>query len=226
MDLAEFLEKDGHGPFLSQMLTSLAGADTDLPSISRVSIRGEESDIGAVHQTLLRAGRAAEAAATELVQAQSQKNDMASALSETLQRFEARRTADAATIQITQQRVDGLTSEVDGLKSEVDGLKSEVDRLSGRCLRSEQVSDDDLEALALKLNDSHKAVMAEQVRRSELRASEATDSKLCCVCLDSPKTILLLPCAHLCVCVSCSQEIQAKPQPTCPMWCVGERLCA
>jgi hypothetical protein len=52
---------------------------------------------------------------------------------------------------------------------------------------------------------------------------ENAASKLCCICLENPKCVVLLPCKHLCVCETCGGEgvgVAKKVEPTlknCPM---------
>jgi hypothetical protein len=36
--------------------------------------------------------------------------------------------------------------------------------------------------------------------------NNSSDNNCCCICLSSPKTILILPCKHLCLCEDCSEN--------------------
>tara|TARA_B110000971_G_C19948614_1_gene472234 strand:+ start:309 stop:830 length:522 start_codon:yes stop_codon:yes gene_type:complete len=40
---------------------------------------------------------------------------------------------------------------------------------------------------------------------------EDTDEGLCVVCVDNPKTVLLMPCKHLCACDSCADMLEECP---------------
>eukprot|EP00775_Hariotina_reticulata_P007565 gene7565-7772_t len=43
------------------------------------------------------------------------------------------------------------------------------------------------------------------------RLKEAHENMTCCVvCLDAPRSVLLLPCKHLALCEECSQSLQAS----------------
>jgi len=45
---------------------------------------------------------------------------------------------------------------------------------------------------------------------------KAKESQNCCVCLLEPKTVLLLPCKHLCVCTMCAENIK-RGANKCPL---------
>ena len=67
----------------------------------------------------------------------------------------------------------------------------------------------DLEAVLGKL----KATKEEMQRRQLQQTSKSSDktsagssnnnNNLCCICLDAPKSVLVLPCKHFCVCANC-----------------------
>ena len=60
-----------------------------------------------------------------------------------------------------------------------------------------------------------------QVKKDKIEAqrrSNSTDrheSLLCVVCLSSDKSVLCLPCRHLCLCLSCSEHAQMTRCPIC-----------
>ena len=70
----------------------------------------------------------------------------------------------------------------------------------------------------------------EAERRGEARLEEARleaallkarldseeDSRLCVICMERPKTHMLSPCGHKCLCEVCSQDLMARRNP-CPM---------
>lgn len=56
---------------------------------------------------------------------------------------------------------------------------------------------------------------------SDVSASDSTDAaridNVCVICTDRPKTMVMLPCRHLCLCADCSQRLLFMYQQTCPM---------
>jgi hypothetical protein len=40
---------------------------------------------------------------------------------------------------------------------------------------------------------------------------------MCCVCLGAPRTTLLLPCRHLCVCNACGTHVVERGTARCPL---------
>ena len=45
---------------------------------------------------------------------------------------------------------------------------------------------------------------------------DQNESALCVVCISNPKTVLLLPCRHMCVCPTCYDSI-LRVEPLCPL---------
>eukprot|EP01079_Euglenida_sp_SAG-EU17-18_P003684 gene3684-4107_t len=72
--------------------------------------------------------------------------------------------------------------------------------------------------------DSHPSGLKPEIRRQFLVCAETTllleeiyglddNEKECVVCQDSPSTVVLLPCRHLCICETCQPRLNSK----CPM---------
>ena len=64
------------------------------------------------------------------------------------------------------------------------------------------------------------ATVREDHRRAERhkltqQISEDQNAKLCVVCQDDTKSVLLLPCRHLCVCRTCSRRPELDKCPMC-----------
>ena len=68
----------------------------------------------------------------------------------------------------------------------------------------------DLEAVLGKLKTTKEEMTRRQSQMiakcaDEALAGAASSSSLCCICLDAPKSILVLPCKHFCVCANCAR---------------------
>jgi len=77
----------------------------------------------------------------------------------------------------------------------------------------------DLEAVLSKLKAA-KEEMTRQQQQLEDTHNNSSGSNVCCICLDAPKSILVMPCRHLCVCVGCSRGgsgSAARPLRLCPV---------
>uniref|UniRef100_A0A0N5AL85 RING-type domain-containing protein n=1 Tax=Syphacia muris TaxID=451379 RepID=A0A0N5AL85_9BILA len=47
--------------------------------------------------------------------------------------------------------------------------------------------------------------------------NEAPECLLCCICLESLRTVLLQPCNHFCVCSLCMDRLMSTSEPRCPV---------
>lgn len=75
---------------------------------------------------------------------------------------------------------------------------------------------DDLDSMETKLRSSLDRVVKEKESQLKRRLANGTEEMRCCVvCMDAPKTVLLLPCRHLCVCSGCSQRQELTNCPIC-----------
>ena len=45
--------------------------------------------------------------------------------------------------------------------------------------------------------------------------AEAEDDTLCCVCMDSPRGVVLIPCGHLVLCLRCAENGKITECPMC-----------
>lgn len=45
------------------------------------------------------------------------------------------------------------------------------------------------------------------------------DAHLCVVCMEEPRSIVLVPCGHMALCGDCCQRIIVQQKGTCPMCC-------
>ncbi len=54
-----------------------------------------------------------------------------------------------------------------------------------------------------------------ELKERERKESQASEQASCCICKDAPKTVLLLPCRHLCLCESCAGLPVVSTCPVC-----------
>jgi hypothetical protein len=55
-------------------------------------------------------------------------------------------------------------------------------------------------------------------QRLQREIEQMKEERLCVVCMERNKNVTLLPCAHLCMCMTCSDKLQsAAAKPTCPL---------
>lgn len=75
----------------------------------------------------------------------------------------------------------------------------------------------DLEAVLSKLKAAKEEMSRQQ---QQLEDTHNSSSNVCCICLDAPKSILVMPCRHFCVCAGCAKGgsgSAARPLRLCPV---------
>ena len=74
---------------------------------------------------------------------------------------------------------------------------------------------EDLEQLELKLHEGLRLVAEKKKALLERCLGVEKEQKLCVICQVQEKTVLLLPCRHLCLCEKCSLRKELKDCPLC-----------
>ena len=102
------------------------------------------------------------------------------------------------------------------LYAEVGGLKSKNAELEDKFWRQARASADKIAALERQMRSitSRSSSVAESPNNSATNAL-LTGGNECVICLDGPKTIVLFPCKHLCLCSKCSVGNTLKTCPIC-----------
>jgi hypothetical protein len=80
--------------------------------------------------------------------------------------------------------------------------------------------DDDEDDIQFRLNIDKRSLRPSYARfmRRKLQQDLNNDPYLCTICWNDRKTIVLLPCRHLCVCVLCSKKLWNNTQKeACPI---------
>jgi hypothetical protein len=73
----------------------------------------------------------------------------------------------------------------------------------------------DLKARMADLTGALDRVAREKERLAERALDREREEKTCVICMDGPKTTLLLPCRHLCLCSACALRPEIKECPVC-----------
>ena len=80
---------------------------------------------------------------------------------------------------------------------------------------NEKASLEELETEEERLRCALKNVVVQKERTMRDRLSEEEDKRTCVICQVEAKTVLLMPCRHLCVCEECAQRPQLVRCPLC-----------
>jgi hypothetical protein len=72
-----------------------------------------------------------------------------------------------------------------------------------------------LHSLVRTLQQAHELILQKQ--SSTAISASAQEQNFCCICKESPKTILLLPCRHICLCEECSDNFRNGRLENCPV---------
>lgn len=99
------------------------------------------------------------------------------------------------------------------LRKERGELRARVLELSGEALKGRTVQE--LEALEYALTASLGRVGKEKERVLSLKVAEEEEKRMCVVCQTASKSVLLLPCRHMCLCAECSRRNEMVKCPLC-----------
>jgi len=96
---------------------------------------------------------------------------------------------------------------------EAESLGKELRRLKGQGLDKESVGV--VQEVEKELKDILVRVTAEKEKKIRVTLEVEREQRLCVICVEAEKTMLLLPCRHLCLCGPCSASPQVLACPLC-----------
>eukprot|EP01113_Clastostelium_recurvatum_P003018 TRINITY_DN11302_c0_g1_i9.p1 TRINITY_DN11302_c0_g1~~TRINITY_DN11302_c0_g1_i9.p1 ORF type:complete len:473 (-),score=86.49 TRINITY_DN11302_c0_g1_i9:675-2027(-) len=156
-------------------------------------------------------------------------------LTQRTQLLDARRSPHRRDTELDVQ-VSALTTEIETLHTtvatqneELSRTRASLDHLRGQNLQ--HLTRTGLETLEDALHKSLVLVSKAKIHRVEMDSRKDAEegakmkaamvameeSRLCKICLEEEQNVLLLPCAHLCLCSGCVVEIAGGPSPKCPI---------
>lgn len=96
-------------------------------------------------------------------------------------------------------------------QAEIVSLQNEINQMNGNDIHNKN-----LEYLT-SLEHNLRSALDKVVRQKETLKSNnvVDDSRLCVICHDGQKSVLLLPCRHLCVCINCGHMERLNQCPLC-----------
>ena len=110
----------------------------------------------------------------------------------------------------------GLATKLAAKETEVVKLKTKSAELQGTIHRWSE-RDRKLQA-KLAGKDAEIKKLKELSRRDETSSTGSNISGLCIVCHDNEANVAMVPCGHVCLCTSCSEEYTGR-MSNCPMGC-------
>lgn len=114
---------------------------------------------------------------------------------------------------------------INRLRSERDKLRSKVEDFTGLggSGRYQGKNLADLDRIEATLKESLASVAQAKTSLVQSRLSEAEEKRVCVVCQTDAKTVLLMPCRHMCLCKNCSSRSEMTKCPLCRV-AITERI--
>ncbi|TNJ27505.1 Ankyrin repeat protein 2 [Giardia muris] len=122
--------------------------------------------------------------------------------------LEAKITTLSNSVELTE-RLDESRKKCEALEKELvemRGKMNDLARIPPQITSAEEYSIVELDALETNLSASLRVVSG---------ARAAYSARACVICMEAPKSIVLKPCCHLCVCDGCASGLKGKPCPIC-----------
>ena len=116
--------------------------------------------------------------------------------------------AEATTRQAVQEKTDALA------RAEA-AEQSNFERYFGVGSDSASLTLEELDSAETKLREALNTISEAKETHMRRRLEQQDTEKACVVCMEGNKTVLLLPCKHLCVCSHCSDRVELTHCPLC-----------
>lgn len=100
------------------------------------------------------------------------------------------------------------------LRRERDDLRSKVKELTGMS-NYKNKSLEEMEQIENYLKSSLESVGEAKEKLIMDRMNNEEEKRMCVICQTSPKTVLLMPCRHMCLCQVCSRHNELVKCPLC-----------
>eukprot|EP00607_Mallomonas_marina_P010023 CAMPEP_0182421962 /NCGR_PEP_ID=MMETSP1167-20130531/7550_1 /TAXON_ID=2988 /ORGANISM="Mallomonas Sp, Strain CCMP3275" /LENGTH=452 /DNA_ID=CAMNT_0024599635 /DNA_START=19 /DNA_END=1380 /DNA_ORIENTATION=+ len=130
------------------------------------------------------------------------------------------RKAAEAKLDLMRQQMNRLISELAEFKTHVEIMETEKESLGEqvRFLRGIGLEKLDLQKCEELERDLRSALSAVEMRKTALiheEISNKNEMRVCVICKEREKSVLLLPCRHLCLCSSCADHEKLDMCPLC-----------
>ena len=116
--------------------------------------------------------------------------------------------AEANARQAAQEKADAL------VRAEA-AEQSKFERYFGVGSDSASLTLEELDSVETKLREALNTISEAKETHMRRRLEQQDTEKACVVCMEGNKTVLLLPCKHLCVCSGCSDRVELTHCPLC-----------
>jgi hypothetical protein len=108
-----------------------------------------------------------------------------------------------------------MTRQITDLQEESSLQQGTIEKLSGKNLESVLKTTDDCEELEAYLKSALENVEARKQQLLKEKVDSTAEQRLCVICQEFEKSVVLLPCRHLCLCNNCAGHDQLVVCPLC-----------
>ena len=129
-----------------------------------------------------------------------------------LERSEAEKVSDSHLIEALSHKLKSMSKEYDTVKSEL-AIHTGGDDDSGGNINNLLAQKSLAELISLE--ERAKSSLDRIIKARELASSNLEEERVCVICRENPKSVLLMNCRHLCVCSDCGHLAVLVHCPLC-----------